>query len=147
MKEINNNIKESYCSFEVSKLLMEKGFLNDSFYHYNQHGEFMENSVSNKMHVATHHLYANTYDFKIDRWGGGNSKCITAPTHALAIEWLKVNFGIWIYIKFDCACRKWYYIIQNTNNINEIDTRNNSIFNSPQEAIEAALKYVLEGLI
>ena len=26
MKEINNNIQESYCSFEVSKLLKEKGF-------------------------------------------------------------------------------------------------------------------------
>lgn len=34
---MNNNIQEAYCSFEVSKLLKEKGFGVDCLYYYHKH--------------------------------------------------------------------------------------------------------------
>ena len=71
-------------------------------------------------------------------------------THALAIEWLRINFGIFIsieqefrgtfwaqvHVKSDRIIPKWDVVGSITND-----------FNSPQEATEAALKYVLEELI
>jgi hypothetical protein len=69
---------------------------------------------------------------------------------ALTIEWLRVNFGIWINI--DVIDDEYRYSIEKTSGI--IDTLKFNLFkgslfdfNSPQEATEAALKYILEELV
>ena len=103
---MNNNIQESYCSKEVSKLLKEKGF------------EF-------NMRTAPTGF----------------------PTHALAIEWIRVNFGIWIQV-FNEEKNFGYDII----NIKKKTSLGNLLyrayaFNSPQQATEAALLYTLQNLI
>ena len=82
-------MEEPLISFETAKLLKEMEIIIDGFHHYNENGTLLENSVSFKDHVAAHHLYANTYDFEIDRWGGGNKKCIAAPTQSLLQKWLR----------------------------------------------------------
>jgi len=119
MPKINNDINEIYCSFEVSKLLKEKGF---------------------KRTENTHQQRANTevwYDANGNKYGGG--LFCYAPTHATAIQWLYQNFGIWIWIE-----RGKHAFIDN-----ESHSAYNSLgqFNSSYEATEATLLYTLKNLI
>ena len=105
MKEINNNIQESYCSLEVSKLLEEKGCTL---------GENKDGLI----------------------------------THALAIEWIRVNFGVWVVVNF-ANKNKWYFDCNRIGFSGEKKRIYSSDYDysSPQDAIENALKYVLEELI
>lgn len=137
MKEINNNIKESYCSFEVSKLLKEKGFENEFCQCYTEDREF--------------YISPNLLGERIT--GKKRPATIPAPTHAVAIEWLRVNLGIWIEIRHINTYKIngfnliiWKY---GEGDYHSIYTKDGGyiVFESPQEATEAALKYVLEELI
>lgn len=133
MKEINNNIQESYCSIEVSKLLKEKGC------NLNTEKVFLEG-------------------FIIPFWKDGlcskDKDIIVCEyiSHTLAIEWLRVNFGIWIMIESMGITNdiKFNYFItrfwkHNSDGI--ILPYRVMNFNSPQEAIEAALLHTLEKII
>lgn len=74
---------EELVSFELAKLAKGNGFDLDCLYHYTPgYEKALENSVVGKNNVATHHLYANNYDFEINRWGGGNKDSIAAPTQS-----------------------------------------------------------------
>lgn len=157
---MNNNIQESYCSFEVSKLLKEKGF--DVM--WRQHYELALTSKKDKQdgysgpfgwkkgelnvqnHYNTNSSLSSYYDDK-------NWYACSRPTHTIAIEWLRVNFGLVIssyphYLKWSYTIDK----IDETNKYNYVGITNGrninpENFNSPQETIEAALKYVLTSLI
>ena len=97
---MKNDIKEDYCSFEVSKLLKEKGFdvkCRLSWIEQLAHtvtdkrianGEFTFDPIPpRKLNTDLHH-----YDKKYEI-----INC-SAPTHAIAIKWLRENYGINIYI-------------------------------------------------
>jgi hypothetical protein len=137
MKELNNNITESRCSFEVSKLLKEKGCdIPCNAYYVLDFQNFKADGVLHEVDYFTNRCH----QFHI----------ASAPTHALTIEWLRVNFGIWINI--DVIDDEYRYSIEKTSGI--IDTLKFNLFkgslfdfNSPQEATEAALKYILEELV
>ena len=92
--KINNNIEEDYCSFEVSNLLKEKGFDVHCTYFYNEGSGWRLQSDS------------------IIKTGSGD--WIHCPTHALAIKWIRENFGIHIWI--NCYGFGYYWIIGNTPN-------------------------------
>lgn len=125
---MNNNIQESYCSFEVSKLLQSKGF----------------NVPCRKAYM--YRFLEHTYDTYKGVLIDAPLICdIYAPTHALAIEWIRVNFGIWISVFNDDVNFFWMGIILNTKE--RIRGDNGEEFNTPQEATEAALLYTLNKLI
>jgi len=123
---MNNNITEDYCSFEVSKLLKEKGFAVGSSHSFNPTTNEPQNIPS-----------LNSILPAIER-----------PTHALAIKWIRENFGIYIQYRVGFGDTVWYdYLIQ-WNNGNEYYTgKTNEYFNSPEQAVEAALLYTLKNLI
>lgn len=84
----------------------------------------------------------------LDKWLGLNSK----PTHQVAIEWLRVNFGIWVqpyqhYLKYSWDVRYFKY----KGHYNVITANGRTFYPecylTPQEAIEAALLYTLKELI
>ena len=152
MKEINNNIKESYCSFEVSKLLKEKEFDVECLHFYtkpkskmygiDEHGRaYPIKNTSKKLYTFGQH--ASSKDDNV----------YLAPTHALAIEWIRVNFGIWIEVPHinTYGVNRFHIIVwkYNEEDYHSIYTEDGGyiVFDSPQEATEAALKYVLEILI
>jgi hypothetical protein len=81
---INNNIEESYCSFEIAKLLKEKGF------------EAMTNSYYDKYGIQ--YLNNNNYNWNIKYSYETNQ--YSNPTQNIAIEWIRTNFNIWIEIRF-----------------------------------------------
>lgn len=134
---INNKISEHYCSFEVCKLLKEKGF-------------WVQTYAECWVKTLDDEIIYNGNEEQHDR----AEQWIMHPTHSVAIEWIRVNFGIWICVdknkesKFNVHISpkdKNYYvkgIVIDGAEFNKIEW-----YNSPQEATEAALLYTLQNFI
>lgn len=87
---MNNDIQEDYCSFEVAKLLKEKGYKNQTVHYYIDINSRHTNrpSMSSKEFLGRDW---NSYPSEKE------SSRVSCPTHALAIKWIRENFGIHIY--------------------------------------------------
>lgn len=159
---MKNDINEDYVSFQVAKLLKEKGFSAYCTSLYTEEGK--QNDVGN---------YNGTDDDKYISY--------SRPTHALAIKWIRENFGIHItsqqiWYSKNTKIAYFYLIYKNPeedlgnhedrfaeilegsyqevkgNYVNDekydkllFDTK--FAFNSPEQAVEAALLYTLKNLI
>lgn len=117
-------ITEDYCSFELSKLLKEKGFdvelQCDSYY------EETQKQINIPWQTEIDGLYPHC-------------------THALAMKWLRCKE---IYIEIDILGKtniKYGFTILKLNE-GEIYS-DDKVYTTYEEAVEAALKYVLEKLI
>lgn len=148
MRKINNDIKESYCSFEVSKLLKEKGFKVPCMGQYSVKGElvlyFQQESFRGfNLESEVSQEWPQNHEWEYD---GYKNLCF-APTHALAIEWIRVNFDILIEISKwrDQPVGKelWKHAFQFFAN-GETD---GIAFKTPQEVNEAALLHVLNNML
>jgi hypothetical protein len=122
-------ITEAYCSYEVAKLLKEKGFDELCIFKYNSEG------IKVKAGKA------------IDEWSNTELEEdeYSAPTHQMVMRWLreihKIFIQVELYSKYnDC----WFQLFQNTH---RLMLENHEVYNSYEEATEAALRYVLENLI
>lgn len=141
-------IKEAYCSYEVSKLLKEKGF-NEKCrggYHY----EFDDNDNSI---VMLEEWMAQPYNNDIVDEGF----LCSAPTHQMAMAWLREEKNIFISIcngnhcKFDKNIPSetvyYFFTITNSYGVYKEEEQCFDEFKTYEEAIEAALKYCLKNLI
>ena len=122
---------EDYCSYEIAKLLKEKGFDGVCDYAYSNKGNY----------------------FEIDRSNFDEVYCLR-PTHQMAMKWLREEHKIFIYIEpfittsglqgYKPYCTKiggefmW---------INPLRKYSNTSSDTYENAVEAALKYCLENLI
>lgn len=122
------NITEDYCSYEVAKLLKEKGF-----------------------NEPIRCWYDNFQDFHEEGVRMSNTDClpptIMCPTHQMAMKWLRENSDITISIfptiETDMIVREDYnYAIYKNKTVVY-----QSCSTSYEDAVEAALKYSLERLI
>lgn len=129
-------ICEDYVSFEVAKLLKEKGFDNEvkSFYGYDS--EF------------------KTWEFEEDdRWDTPNnwgSYYCSAPTLQMAMKWLREKYNLEIYLYHDSSkppFNWWFEIIKYPNTVAEYESGKDEEFDTYEEAGDAAIKYCLENLI
>ena len=120
-------IKEAYCSFEVAKLLKEKGFEGDisAYYHIWDNGSKVC-SAQEFNHSEAPHLY------------------IPAPTHQMAMKWLREVHNIFIVIEpySNTSC---YFSLWEGDNYYENPLRKG--FPSYEETVEQALKYCLKKII
>ncbi len=131
-QEIINDVEESRCSYTVSKLLQSKGF------------------------------YIKKSKNFIDQYGGNGkgiggavvTDLVPQPTHALAREWIRVNFGFCINLhprSWDVDVIKWSASIDDLKNwrlgYGIGDDRQDDPYDSPKEVIEAALEFILNKLI
>lgn len=123
-------IKEDFVSFEVAKLLKEKGFDEPCVSKYCTDGSFDR---------ALFH-YKNSEI---------NKDACNAPTHQMAMKWLreKYHLHIWIdYSRLDCDEKQPYLW-----NIVETKIDGNywggTYHKKYEEAAELAIKYTLENLI
>jgi len=81
--KINNNIRETYCSFEVSKALKNLLFESD------------ESKM--RFDSSGYSFQKSDYNF----WSVKFCNSIERPTHSLAFNWIAENFGYWISIERD----------------------------------------------
>lgn len=119
-------IAEDYSSFEVSNLLKEKGFDEPC------RAVYEEKVLRTNTLCEYHNSELSSY--------------VCAPTHQMAMKYLREIYGIDIVIEISDPSikdRRYYCVIWNTNN----DSYILELFDSYEQTVEAALKYSLENLI
>ena len=134
-------IKEAYVSFEVAKLLKEKGFNEYCLKNYW--------SSDKELHDWKWEL---SYNRNSD--GNSNTKDCSAPTQAMALAWLREIHNKYCDIGYDIDL-DWFFQVIDLKETVENDypetkhyhTEDETGFNTYEEALEAALKYTLENLI
>lgn len=160
-KKISNLIQEPFCSVEISKLLKKKGFdcqcdmLHIGKEKHNIHRNLFKECYG--IHICTNSQiqeYSNEYGFKNYLKG---KEIITIPTHALAIEWIRINFGYHINTMYMGAELKYSWSIDVISTADsgwtsfgptEEEEKDVALRkNSSQESVEFALKYALTELI
>lgn len=143
-------IKEDYVSLEVAKLLKDKGFNEYCFTAYSTEiGDFITVGP-----IKNSEIDADKDDTHI----------CTAPTHQMAMKWLREVHNIYIEIAFYSRYKPVYYRWSASKNgrvvsdeeipSKEIECHiegeypNLAVFyKNHNEAVESALKYCLENLI
>jgi hypothetical protein len=137
-------ITEDYVSFEVAKLLREKGFDESCYQKYDDEGYLSFNYVG---YINDDKLCEDFYAL--------------APTLQMAMKWLREVYHIEISVTFGFPFidgkqqyKYFWSIVRVCDNHLEypMDDPNNAFYNeemadSYEEAVEAALKYSLENLI
>lgn len=143
-------LKEDYCSYEVAKLLKEKGFLKGIDLRTTQNLSFYDNIG------LTHNLnkwYDSLIQDKID--------FIVAPTLQMAMKWLREIYHLEINISFGFPFidgkqhyKYFWSIVRVCDNHLEypMDDPESAFYNeemadSYEDTVEAALEYTLENLI
>ena len=124
-------ITEDYCSYEVAKLLKEKGFDESCDKYYPLKGGEVEELT----------LYELNYH---------RSQFIKASTHQMAMKWLREVHGLFISISNDDLDYNWQ-IFDIKNRTKDLDpiclTGSYAGHRKYEQAVETALKYALENLI
>lgn len=121
-------IIEDYVSFEIAKLLKEKGF----------------DAV--KRQNSTHFTYNRDGQFSGPSWDSEYS----APTLQMAMKWLREvhKLDIDVSIEYKNSKKVYYYSILKKTVIRNIDCLHSETnCDSYEEACEAAIKYCLKNLI
>lgn len=137
-------ITEDYVSFEIAKLLKEKGFNERCVCYYdteslNKFGHPVFDSID--MPLSNSDLEQSEHNYV----------CHSAPTLQMAMKWLREVHHCVICITpltFYCGevVSKWGYCIWADDNT-EVDEESSPRLESYEEACEAAIKYCLENLI
>lgn len=130
-------IKERYCSYEVTRLLKEKGF--DEECHHIYVGVTLEWTNT----IYGDDVISNNEISDVD------TDVITAPTHQMACDWLGDIHDLYIiaYPYKRGNIKGWCCYVYKTYNLLGQERYMNETCNSCYEAIEAALKYSLENLV
>ena len=138
-------IKEAYCSYEVAKLLKEKGFNEYCLKNYW--------SSDKELHDWKWEL---SYNRNSDE--NRNTKDCAAPTQQMAMKWLREKHNLYIGINievgdiqmlpsydFEETVLGYTFVIYDKETL--IWVFKDKTPRSYEDAVEAALKYVLENLI
>ena len=132
-------IQEAYCSKEVSILLKVKGF--NEPVHYEYHYK-----------ISIPQFHRKSHNFNGDEYTNCKTEWFSAPTHQMALAWLREKYNIYISIQPDfpseigykmCWC--WSANVLHNNCISM--KRHQCYIETYEQACEAALKYSLENLI
>lgn len=131
-------IQEAYVSFEVAKLLKEKGFDENTSMVYMSYGDLCKCNRYDSIRNSNYNDITKNY-----------FEC-TAPTHQMAMAWLREVHNLFICIEFDAPT-----FVADIYKMDEIDEHGCTKHIQPtiancktyEEAVEAALKYVLKNLI
>ena len=141
------DITEDYVSYEVAKLLKEKGFNWDCITYY---VDSEPNCVKYSM------LFENNTTWE--------ERCCSAPTHQMAMKWLREVHQLYISVgvspiygkvkdekgRNTCGLLYWHYMASGEWMNDKYNPQQKAFVVSAknyEEAVEAALKYSLENLI
>ena len=135
---MEKTLSEDYCSYEVAKLIEEKGFpIGEHLYMYvNKDGKLMTD------HQACLTMTNEEYRTFFDNY-------IPTITQSLAMKWLREECDLHIiaYPYNANGKKKWCCQVYKTFNLLGNEKYVNETLDSYEEAVEAALKYCLTNLI
>ena len=123
-------IKERYCSYEVARLLKEKGFDEECDFYY-EHSTDEPHEITRDEIVESCNL------------------CIKAPTHQMACDWLREVHKIFIEISVSIDLNgNYHYSYFVLNKDCKYARKGYTSFDwNYTDAVEEALKYSLENLV
>ena len=135
--------KKQYVTFEVAKLLKEKGF--DWF----TYAYYTKDDVDKKPYFGIENLCPDNWNGQV---GEVNDLWFSAPTHQMAVCWLTEEKGMYISVVPDFNeygkypdDLYWFARVYDLRNGDYIHST--KLYKSSQETFEVALKYVLTNLI
>ena len=131
-------ITEDYVSYEIAKLLKEKGFEGENRDWYNMEGFIEEFGADDGIDPTAHEDIFNSI--------------IPAPTLQMAMKWLRKEHNLEIYPYHNSPDNRhnsgwWFEIIKYPNSVAEYESGIDEEVDTYEEACEAAIKYCLEKLI
>lgn len=144
-------ITEDYCSFEISKLLKEKGF-DEACYSYYMTTKTLHTTFHNRVHVEEEpHFNSGDLNGMYDVDESSIEDICSAPTHQKAMKWLREVHNKHCDIGYDLDLG-WFFQIIDLKETVEYDypeikyyhAENETNFETYEEAVEAALKYCLK---
>lgn len=130
-------IEEAYCSFEVAKLLKEKGF--------DEPCECFYDTENNDVSIVNGWM-----DISNSELEEREIVCYSAPTHQMAMAWLREKYGIFIAINNDDLDFNWqcYDLINRGSTLDpKILSESYGGFKHYEDAVEVALKFCIKNLI
>ena len=155
-------IEERYCSYEVAKILKEKGFREYCRYCYgtairhngedideDEEFELKSEGRADEIEYIKGGILHNLY---YDNGKSFGKDVCAAPTHQMACDWLREIHNICITIYPDKE-KGFEAVLYDTKSDVEIILQSFGIFgyhifeSSYEEAVESALKYCLKNLI
>lgn len=144
-------MKEDYCSYELSKLLKEKGFdelTNLVWYQHLPTSLDCRNLVNKK---ARDYFYHNETTEHNSSYKNSRHKpeyihgdIFSCPTHQMAMKWLREVHNI--HIAVDRGMEHYFAVLTKLKPYQDL-TMKNDIFDTYEEAVEAALRYCLTKII
>lgn len=120
-------IEEDYVSYEVAKLLKDKGFDLECLSWYSTKGNLYH--------------YADSFEMDLD----GITELCSAPTLQMAMKWLREKHNVCIIPSLYDG-KGGFYCFVYTNNYRSVKVLNRRC-NTYESACENAIKYCLETLI
>ena len=142
-------IAEDYVSFEIAKLLKEKGFDGECQGYYE-----VPTKLSSQKDVR------KQLNALPKNWNEYNKECvvceyISIPTHQMALKWLREVHKIYIAVNVGCDVDNENYVFYspmivklNNKSVEYIESfGEDDEFDSNEKAVEAALDYILKNLI
>lgn len=142
-------IQEQYVSFEVAKLLREKGFEIDTTKDYWKIGP-----DGTKYFMCSIGAYTSDIDNKTAYYiPAGSYPC---PTQQMAMCWLREEKNTHIVLRisyFDLNTIKWYFDVYSLIDdklsilVEQSEWHKVDLYDNYEEACEAAIQYCLENLI
>ena len=124
-------MKEDYVSFEIAKLLKEKGFDENTPVNYFVGDDKPRGCIVGEM---IYHKRAKE-----------DTHLIACPTLQMAMKWLREVHHFFIQVELYSKYDNYSFeLFQNTHRLIQEKI---IVENSPEEAAEAAIKYCLENLI
>ena len=132
-------IQERYCSFEVAKLLKENGFAEECEYFYDWYKESESYYICSNGGTCNNERYPDEYSM---------------PTHQMTCDWLLEKYNLHIEVEaypHEDGCFYWAYKVmelrKEANVLGYFKIISKAGFDTKGEAIDNAIKYVLENLI
>ena len=123
-------IQEAYVTFEAAKLLKEKGFNEPCRWAYDPNSSSFAKNFSEPRNSEL-----SGYEY-------------SKPTQAMAMAWLRETHNINIDIVSIWNLKRWeYQVFVITPSTAAHPYVDNTLYMGYEEAIDAALKYVLENMI
>lgn len=129
--------KEAYVSFEVAKLLKEKGF--DWF----TYAYYTKDDVDTKPYLGMENLCPDNWNGEVDEV---NDLWTSAPTQQMACRWLREVHNTHIGVFVDDV-DKYVAFLDEIPATGHTSVPIEGAFATYENAIEAALQYVLTNLI
>lgn len=117
----------TYVTWEQAKWLKEKGLVSDCKRYWVNYSNSEYKEMSN--------IQLEDLDREV---GIGGNLIIPKYEQWQVVEWLRVNHGIWVYVKQGYL---WEWYIETIEN-NPVLVHRDGLENSPQEAYSAAFDYI-----